>query len=274
MEESNKKADALVKFLFNNQSISVHLYHTNQSMMVQGILHSNCWGLFALIILLHSNFWGLFLLPLLSVMISYSVKRIKQFNCEVIRILSPGSLSRHNLAWHIGTPNKPNTLKLTRKNAGCNVRGKELNERTNLKIHINTEHESTQYHMSSKLMLANAQSLLEGDSTPVTDEQDVTLEEDSPAVPIPVSVHDLQSPVPVEEGLPPPLPATLETLTENDGFICRKCQLSPPTYRALQTHIYQSHREVNGSPHCLSLCPLSRLSPHTPQIPPPHMLRP
>ena len=129
MEEGSRRTDALVRFLFDGQYIQLHIYHTNQFLMVQGPNHS--------------AFWVNFLLPLLTSMIDAASEEIRQFNCHVIRTLIPGSLleGHDDSVWRSATPDRRNTLKLIRKSTvACNVCDTDFTSKSQLKVHIDANH--------------------------------------------------------------------------------------------------------------------------------------
>jgi hypothetical protein len=182
-DESSNTIDALAHFKFDSENIQVHMYHTNQSMMIQGPSHV--------------SFGSNFLLPVLKDMVSQATEEIKEFNCHIIRTLRQG---QDDTVWRSATPDRFNTLKLVRHpTALCKVCHTDCTTKTQLKNHMDTSHGTsldlqakpmpeilstlailhpmapvpTQGQVQRQIILAEGESLLEGDFT----EDAVTLEE-------------------------------------------------------------------------------------------------
>ena len=128
MDVTSKKMDALLHFKFKQDIIKLFFYHTNQSIMVQGPTHQ--------------AFFHSFLLPILTKSVNDATHEIKEFNCLIIRSLSPSLNKRlDDSVWRSATPDRHHDLKLTRsKTSKCDVCSKEFGTKTRLKIHIDTNH--------------------------------------------------------------------------------------------------------------------------------------
>ena len=129
MDQTKRKMDSLVHFTIDQEKIQVFFYHKNQSLMVQGVKHQ--------------TFYNFFLLPILTKTINEATSEIKEFNCLVIRTLSPGSVPEelNDTVWRSATPDRHHDLRLTRKQASkCEVCAKECGSKAERKNHMETNH--------------------------------------------------------------------------------------------------------------------------------------
>ena len=127
-EENGKKVDALVKFEFKGKKISLFMYSTNQTMMVQGKDHV--------------EFFSSFLLPILEINISQKKKNIDQYNQMIIRSLSSSRVDLDDSVWRSVTPARGKGLKvkLKRNPVTCDQCGRDSTNVTTLKLHIANAH--------------------------------------------------------------------------------------------------------------------------------------
>ena len=189
-DKIGNKTDALVSFKFDDIEMKLHVYYTNQSLMVQGPSHA--------------SFYCDFLLPILTDLCSRKAQEIKDFNCMVIRTLKPGSLPEgcDDSVWRSSTPNRSNTLKMKRCQEKCDVCGKMFVDKSRLKVHKTNAHganvalmskprtgikstrsililtETSQHaQVRRQHMMNEATSVLEGNTTEDDNEDDLLLEE-------------------------------------------------------------------------------------------------
>ena len=127
-DQTKKKMDALVHLRFNQDSIQIFFYHTNQSLMVQGPSHQ--------------PFYNTFLLSSITEIVNDATQEINEFNSLVIRTLS--NLLNQGLndsVWRSATPDRHHNLRLMRNKATkCEVCGKNCASKSQLKVHMDTNH--------------------------------------------------------------------------------------------------------------------------------------
>ena len=127
-EQSNKKVDFLAKFEFQGQNISLFAYFTNQSLMVQGVHHS--------------QFLELFLAPLLLKMISQKCDDITAFNNKVKLMLTTKTKQpdQNDSVWALATPDRESLNVRLRRNTKCDICGRICPGVSQLKVHITNAH--------------------------------------------------------------------------------------------------------------------------------------
>ena len=214
-DKVGNKTDALVSFKYDDIEIKLHVYYTNQSLMVHGPSHG--------------SFYSDFLLPILTDLCSRKAQEIKDFNCLTIRTLKPGSLPEgcDDSVWRSSTPNRQNTLKMKRCEDKCDECGKMFVNKSRLKVHKSNTHgvnvalkskprtsimstrsiltftdNSQHAQVRRQQMMNEATSILESNTTEDNIEDALSLEEESLG----------STMVPVEASTPLPNP-TLGALT-------------------------------------------------------------
>jgi hypothetical protein len=127
-EQTNKKVDFLAKFEFQGRNISLFAYFTNQSLMVQGVPHS--------------QFLELFLAPLLLKMISQKRDDIIAFNNKVKLMLTTKTKQpdQNDSVWALATPDRESLNVRLRRNTKCDICGRICPGVSQLKVHITNAH--------------------------------------------------------------------------------------------------------------------------------------
>ena len=102
IKQTSKNMNTLLKFRFDNQNISLFLYHSNPTLMAQGPGHA--------------AFYSSFLLCLFKPLINNALEEIKKFNCHMIRTLSSSTLpaGQDDSVLRSATSDMQNMLKLVR----------------------------------------------------------------------------------------------------------------------------------------------------------------
>ena len=122
-EENGKKVDGLAKFTFKDENISLHMYCTNQHLMIQGFLHS--------------KFLDMFIGPLLQKNIYEKMEEIINFNTKVTNALIPNDKTNRNDSV---TPERGRTNMILRKTIPCEDCGKKFPDTNWLIVHVTNVH--------------------------------------------------------------------------------------------------------------------------------------
>ena len=125
-EVNGKKVDGLAKFIFEDKKVSLFAYHTNQTIMIQGVCHK--------------EFFSSFLAPVLKKNFVQKSEEITKFNKMVLEALSPKSVDMNDSIMDSVTPERGLRSRTRRTSAPCEDCGKDFSSTSLLKFHAENSH--------------------------------------------------------------------------------------------------------------------------------------